>query len=60
MRNLIERDCRLARYVRQQAEQRQLPVYEVDGSRSLDEMVALVERHFEPYIIEHLRTMKSL
>jgi hypothetical protein len=55
--NIIERDVQVARYVKQQAEQRQLAVYEVDGSRSLEEMVALVERHFEPYVVERLRIM---
>ncbi len=57
LRKLIERDCRLAEHVKHQAEQQQLPIYEVDGSRSLDEMTALVAQHFEPYIIERLRTM---
>ena len=57
LRKLIERDCRLAEHVKQQAEQRQLVVYEVDGGRSLDEMTALVEQHFEPYIMERLRAM---
>ena len=52
LRNIIERDCRLARYVKQQAEEQQLTVHTVDGSQSLDEMTELVERHFDPYLIE--------
>jgi len=60
MRNLIERDCQLAHYVKQQAEERHLPIYEVDGSRSLDEMIELVEKHFEPYLIECFKRQKRL
>lgn len=59
LRNLIQRDSWLANYVKQQAEKLHLPVYEVDGSHSLDEMTALVEKHFEPYIIERLSQMSQ-
>lgn len=52
LRQVIARDQRLARYVKRQAEELGLPIYEVDGSRSPDEMTALVERHFDPYLIE--------
>lgn len=52
-------DCQLARYVKQQAEEQHLPFYEVDGSRSLAEMTDLVERHFDPYLIECFRRMKE-
>ncbi|MEO6891704.1 MAG: hypothetical protein ABI456_19095 [Ktedonobacteraceae bacterium] len=51
-RNIIARDCQLARYVKQQAEALHLPIYEVDGSRSREDMTELVERHFDPYLIE--------
>ncbi len=34
-------------------------VYEVDGSRSLSEMTELVERHFDPYLLECFRRMKQ-
>jgi adenylate kinase family enzyme len=56
--NLIERDCQLARYVKQQTEELQLPLVEVDGSRSPDEMTELVERHFDPYLIQHFSKKK--
>jgi len=52
LRNLIARDCQLARYVKRQAEELGLPLYEVDGSRSSEEMTELVERHFDPYLID--------
>lgn len=57
LHNLIQRDHQLARLVKQQAEHHQLRVCEVDGSRSLEEMTALVDQHFEPYLIERLRAM---
>lgn len=60
LRNLIDRDCQLARHVEEQAEKLHLPVYEVDGSRSLDEVTALVEKHFEPYLVERLVHMNQL
>jgi hypothetical protein len=46
LRQFIERDHLLARYVKQQTEALYLPLYEVDGNRSLDEMTTLVEQHF--------------
>ncbi|GHO90987.1 ATPase AAA [Reticulibacter mediterranei] len=58
LRNLIERDRQLARYVKQQAEELHLPLLEVDGSRSPEEMTELVERHFDPYLIQHFRKKK--
>lgn len=60
LRNLIDRDCHLAHYVKQQAEKLHLPVYEVDGSNTLDEVMALVEKHFEPYIVKRLSQMNGL
>lgn len=57
--NIIERDCLLAHYVKQQAEAQHLPLYEVDGSRSLEEMTELVERHFDPYLIEWFSQTKK-
>lgn len=50
LRNLIERDRQLARYVKQQAENLHLPIHEVDGSKSAHDMTELVERHFDPYL----------
>ena len=52
LNNLIARDCLLAHYVREQARQCNLPVYEIDGSRTLEEMTESVERHFDPYLID--------
>lgn len=57
-RNIIARDCQLARYVKQQAQELHLPIYEVDGSRSREEMTELVERHFDPYLIECFKQVK--
>lgn len=51
-RNIIARDCQLARYIKQQAEELHLPIFEVDGSCSREEMTDLVERHFDSYLIE--------
>lgn len=58
-RNIIARDCQLARYVKQQATELHLPVYEVDGSRSREEMTELVERHFDPYLIECFKRLRK-
>ena len=57
-RNVIARDCQLARYVKQQAETLHLPIYEVDGSRSREEMQELVENHFAPYLVDRLKRHK--
>ena len=54
-RNMIGRDCRLARSVKQQAEERSLTVHVVDGSRSREEMTELVEQHFDPYLIASIK-----
>ncbi len=59
LRKLIERDQQLARSMKQQAEAYHLPVYEVDGSRSLDAMTALVEQHVEPYIAGYRGSAKA-
>jgi hypothetical protein len=48
--NLIERDLQLAEHVRQRAASLDLDVIEVDGSRSLDEMAALLEARFAPWL----------
>lgn len=53
--NLIARDCQLAHYVRKQAAQQGLPSQIVDETRSLDEMIRLVEQHFEPYLKERIK-----
>lgn len=59
LRRLIARDQRLAAYVRAQAAELRLPCYEVDGSRPLDEMTELVERHFDPFLIHHFAASKG-
>ncbi len=48
LRNIVQRDLRMARYVKRQATVRQLICHEVDGSRSLAQMIALVEEQFAP------------
>lgn len=59
LRNLIARDQRLAHYVRQQAEAASLPHCEVDGSQSIEDMTELVERHFDPYLIEWVKRVRA-
>lgn len=59
-RNIIERDGRLARYVRQQAEELRFSIYEVDDSRSPAEMTELVERHFDPYLLDYFARKKQM
>jgi hypothetical protein len=51
--NLIARDMLMARLVREEARERGLRLCEVDGSQSLEEMIAVVEHHFEPLLREH-------
>ncbi len=48
--NLFERDMLLAARVESQVAARGFTLHEVDGSRSVDEMVAIVEHHFEPFL----------
>jgi hypothetical protein len=47
---VFERDMLLAGQLRAQAQSRGLTVYEVDGSRSDQEMATLIEHHFEPFL----------
>lgn len=49
--NHLERDLLIARYLREHAEHLGLRVIEVDGSQSLDEVVALAEAHFAPFLV---------
>ena len=56
--NVISRDYQLADYVKKQVETLNLPVVEVDGSRSREEMTELVESHFAPYLIEWFKQRK--
>ena len=48
--NLFTRDMLLVEQVRQQVETYGLTLCEVDGSRSIEEMVKLVGRHFEMFL----------
>jgi hypothetical protein len=48
--NHIGRDLLLAEHFRRRAEQLRLTAVEVDGTRSLDDVVAVVEAHFEPLL----------
>ena len=59
LHKLIARDQALARMVKRQAEELGLPVVEVDGTRSLDEMTEMVERHFDPYLIAAFRALAA-
>lgn len=49
-RNVFTRDMLLAERVKAQVQARSLTVYEVDGSRSVEEMATLIEQHFEPFL----------
>jgi hypothetical protein len=49
-RNLIDRDLLMTQHVREQATARDLPLFEVDGSRNLEQMAARVEAHFAPWL----------
>ncbi|WP_187355160.1 hypothetical protein ['Paenibacillus yunnanensis' Narsing Rao et al. 2020] len=42
----MSRDAQFAQSVKQEALDRSLPILEVDGSLSLEQNLALVERHF--------------
>jgi len=48
--NVFARDMLLAECVKAQVGARGLTVYQVDGSRSAEEMATLVEQHFEPLL----------
>jgi hypothetical protein len=48
--NLIERDLLMAEHVRQRAHALGLDVIEIDGSRSLEEIAALLEARFAPWL----------
>jgi len=54
-RNVFTRDMLLAESVKAQVRSRGLTVYEVDGSRSVEEMTTLIEHHFEPFLHRSLR-----
>lgn len=54
-RNLIERDLLMGEHIRREAQKLNLPIYEVDGSKDLSEVLADVEAYFEP----HLRRLVS-
>lgn len=49
-RNLIARDLAMGAYVRERAAALDLTQVEVDGSRDLDAVTALVEQHFGPWL----------
>lgn len=57
--NLIARDLLMARHVRKEARERGLKLCEVDGSRTLGEMIALVEHHFGPFLRGHGKSGSS-
>ena len=47
--NVFARDMLLAEHVKTGAQSRGLRVYEVDGSRSAEEVAVLIEQHLDPY-----------
>jgi hypothetical protein len=49
-RNHIGRDLLLAEHIRGRAAELGLPVLEIDGTRSLEEVVSLVDAHFDPFL----------
>jgi hypothetical protein len=49
-RNHLGRDLLLAEHMRISAEKRGLTVLQIDGTRSLEEIVSLVDAHFEPHL----------
>jgi hypothetical protein len=49
-RNVFRRDMLLAERVKAQAQSRGLTVYQIDGSRSVEEIATLVEQHFDPFL----------
>jgi 2-phosphoglycerate kinase len=49
-RNVFRRDMLLAERVKAQAQSRGLTIYEVDGSRSAQEIATLIEHHLEPFL----------
>lgn len=49
-KNVFERDMLLAGHIRVQAESCGLTVFQVDGTRSLEEMAELVEVHFDQFL----------
>jgi hypothetical protein len=53
-RNWFERDMLLAAHIERQAQEHGLRVVTVDGSRSLEEMVAMVAEHFSQCTGAHL------
>lgn len=52
IRNHIERDLLMAEHYRRTAAGAGLPLIEVDGARSAEEVAASVEAHFAPWLVE--------
>jgi len=48
--NIFTRDMLLAEHMKTQARLHGLIVYEVDGTRSIEDRVTLVEQHFQPFL----------
>jgi 2-phosphoglycerate kinase len=48
--NHLNRDLLLAEHFRRSAKERGLPILEIDGSRSLDEVITYVEAHVAPFL----------
>ena len=48
--NIVTRDMLITHHVREQAAARNLALYEVDGSRTAEEMIQIIGCHFEPFL----------
>lgn len=58
-RNHIERDLMIAKQLRERAEALGLTMIEIDGSRSLDEVIELVDAHLRDYALPLTNTPAS-
>lgn len=47
--NIIARDLLVTQHVRQEATKRGLRLLEIDGTQTVEEVITIVERHFEPF-----------
>lgn len=48
--NIIARDLLVTQQVRQEAAKRGLRLVEINGKKTIDQVIALVEEHFEPFL----------
>lgn len=48
--NIIARDLLVTEHVRQEAAKRGLRLLEIDGTQTVEEVITIVEQHFEPFL----------